>query len=136
MCIRDRYGRISGEIDPDAGVVEIRPGLLELPMSRLRVARVALPWAGGAYFRFIPYPVYRGGVATRLRRRSWFMFYLHSWELDPDETPPPNLSYPRRLRSYAGRNRMRPDLRRLLTEFGSRRIDETLRSLGFAPPGN
>lgn len=128
------YGRISSEIDPDVPVVEIRPGLLELPMSRLRVGRVALPWSGGAYFRFIPYRVFRAGVATRLRRRSWFMFYLHSWEFDRDEVPPPNLSYPRRLRSYAGRDRMRADLRRLLTEFGSLRIDETLRTLGFAPP--
>jgi polysaccharide deacetylase family protein (PEP-CTERM system associated) len=130
------YGRISSEIDPDVAVVEIRPGLLELPMSRLRVGRVALPWSGGAYFRFIPYRLFRGGVAVRLRRRSWFMFYLHSWELDPDETPPPNLSYPRRVRSYAGRDRMRADLRRLLAEFGSSRIDETLRTLGFAPPAN
>jgi hypothetical protein len=105
-------------------------------MSRLRVGRAALPWSGGAYFRFIPYRLYRGGVAARLRRRSWFMFYLHSWELDPDEVPPPNLSYPRRLRSYAGRDRMRGDLRRLLTEFGSLRIDETLRSLGFASPAD
>jgi polysaccharide deacetylase family protein (PEP-CTERM system associated) len=128
------YGRISSDIDPDLPVVEIRPGLLELPMSRLRVGGVALPWAGGAYFRFIPYPVFRGGVAARLRRRSWFMFYLHSWELDPDEVPPENLSYPRRLRSYAGRGRMRDDLRRLLAEFGSRRVDETLGALGFAPP--
>ncbi len=130
------YGRISSEIDPDVPVVEIRPGLLELPMSRLRVGRVALPWSGGAYFRFIPYRVFRAGVATRLRRRSWFMFYLHSWEFDRDEVPPPNLSYPRRVRSYAGRDRMRTDLRRLLVEFGSRRVDETLRSMGFAPPGD
>jgi polysaccharide deacetylase family protein (PEP-CTERM system associated) len=127
------YGRLTSEIDPDAPVVEVRPGLLELPMSRLRVGRVALPWSGGAYFRFIPYRLFRGGVAARLSRRSWFMFYLHPWELDPDEVPPPNLSYPRRLRSYAGRDRVRDDLRRLLAEFGSRRIDETLRSLGFAP---
>jgi polysaccharide deacetylase family protein (PEP-CTERM system associated) len=128
------YGRLSQEIDPDEAVLEVRPGLLELPMSRLRVARMALPWSGGAYFRFIPYPVFRGGVATRLRRRPWFMFYLHSWELDNDEIPPSDLSWLRRLRSYAGRDRMRADLRRLLAEFGSRRIDQTLRSLGFAPP--
>jgi polysaccharide deacetylase family protein (PEP-CTERM system associated) len=128
------YGRLSGEIDPDAPVVGVRPGLLELPMSRLRVGRVALPWAGGAYFRFIPYRVFRGGVAARLRRRSWFMFYLHSWEFDREEVPPPNLSYLRRVRSYAGRDRVQDDLRRLLEEFGSRRVDETLRGLGFAPP--
>jgi polysaccharide deacetylase family protein (PEP-CTERM system associated) len=128
------YGRLSGEIDPDAAVAVVRPGFLELPMSRLSIGRVAVPWSGGAYFRFIPYPIFRGGVAARLRRRPWFMFYLHSWELDSAEPPPANLSYVRRLRSYAGRDRMRADLSRLLAEFGSRRIDESLRSLGFAPP--
>ena len=130
----DRYGRLSGKVDADAPVVAVRPGLLELPMSRLRVGRVAVPWSGGAYFRLIPYRVFRGGVTARLNRQSWFMFYLHPWELDADEAPPPNLSYARRLRSYAGRPRMRADLRRLLAEFGSRRIDETLQARGLAPP--
>jgi polysaccharide deacetylase family protein (PEP-CTERM system associated) len=128
------YGRLSEDVDPDQAVLEVRPGLLELPMSRLRFGRVALPWSGGAYFRLIPYGVFRGGVARRLSSRSWFMFYLHPWELDPDEAVPPGLPYLRRVRSYAGRRRMRRDLRRLLAEFGSHRIDETLRSLGFAPP--
>jgi len=64
-----RYGRLTGDIDADRAVVEVRPGLLELPMSRLRVARVALPWSGGAYFRLIPYEVFRRGVALRLARR-------------------------------------------------------------------
>jgi polysaccharide deacetylase family protein (PEP-CTERM system associated) len=129
-----RYGRLSDAIDPDASVAEVRPGLLELPMSRLRVGRVALPWSGGAYFRFIPYGVFRRGVASRLRRRSWFMFYLHPWEIDHDEAAPAGLPYLRRLRSYAGRRRMRTDLRRLVAEFGSQRIDETLLALGFLPP--
>jgi polysaccharide deacetylase family protein (PEP-CTERM system associated) len=129
-----RYGRLSGAIDPEESVVAVRPGLLELPMSRLDVGHVALPWSGGAYFRLIPYVVFRGGVATRLRRRSWFMFYLHPWELDDDERPPAGLSHIRRLRSYAGRRRMRADLRRLLAEFGSQRVDETLISLGHVPP--
>src|SRR5207253_1799871 len=46
------------------------------------------------------------------------------------------LAMPRLLkrRAYGGRGRMRRDLRRLLTEFGSARIDETLRSRGYAPP--
>jgi polysaccharide deacetylase family protein (PEP-CTERM system associated) len=128
------YGRLSEDVDPDEAVLQVRPGLLELPMSRLRFGRVALPWSGGAYFRLMPYGVFRGGVARRLSRRSWFMFYLHPWELDHDEAVPPGLPYLRRVRSYAGRRRMRTDLRRLLAEFGSQRIDDTLRSRGFAPP--
>jgi polysaccharide deacetylase family protein (PEP-CTERM system associated) len=130
----ERYGRLSAGIDPESNVVEVRPGLLELPMSRLRLGRAALPWSGGAYFRLIPYPVYRRGVEQRLGAKDWFMFYLHPWELDPDDSPPTGTPTRVRLRTYAGRGRMREDLRRLLREFGSRRIDETLLSLGFAHP--
>jgi polysaccharide deacetylase family protein (PEP-CTERM system associated) len=129
-----RYGRLSGAVDPEAPVVEVRRGLLELPMSRLRLGRLALPWSGGAYFRLMPYGVFRRGVAWRLRQRSWFMFYFHPWELDHEEAVPTGLPRVRRLRAYAGRRRMATDLRRLLGEFGSRRVDETLSSLGFAAP--
>jgi polysaccharide deacetylase family protein (PEP-CTERM system associated) len=129
-----RYGRLSAAIDPEAAVVRARPTLLELPLSRVRVGRVAVPWSGGAYFRLIPYPVFRAGVAYRLRTRSWFMFYFHPWELDPDERPPNGMRRSLRIRAYAGRSRMRADLRRLLSEFGSRRIDDSLRRIGMSPP--
>jgi polysaccharide deacetylase family protein (PEP-CTERM system associated) len=130
----DRYGSISTEIDPRMGIVEIRPGLLELPVSSVVVGGLALPWAGGGYFRVLPYSVYRWGVRKRLSSTSWFMFYLHPWELDDRERPPPAMPRLLRFRAYVGRTRMRRDLRRLLHDFGSVRIDESLRSLGYAPP--
>jgi polysaccharide deacetylase family protein (PEP-CTERM system associated) len=130
----DRYGQLSAAIDPDAAVVEIAPGLLELPMTRLRIGPLALPWSGGAYFRVIPYRIFRLGVARTLRSRTWFMFYFHPWELDAEEAPPAGLAAIPRLRGYAGRKRMRADLRRLLGEFGSERIDQALASIGYEPP--
>ena len=131
----DRYGRISTAIDPTAAVVEIRPGLLELQMTRLPVGPAMVPWAGGAYFRLIPYPVFRRGVAERLRSLPLFTFYFHPWELDPDEVAPPGMTRSLRFRAYTGRRRMRRDLRRLMSEFGSSRIDQSLLELGYAPPG-
>lgn len=129
-----RYGRLSTTIDADAPAVPVRPGLLELPMSRVAIGPLAVPWSGGGYFRAIPYPLFRWGVAKRLRARSWFMFYFHPWELDNEEVPPRAMPRLLKRRAYGGRGRMRRDLRRLLTEFGSARIDETLRSQGYAPP--
>jgi polysaccharide deacetylase family protein (PEP-CTERM system associated) len=130
-----RYGRLSRAVDPDEPVSPARPGLLELPMSRVRVGRLALPWAGGAYFRLIPYPLFRLGVRRQLRARSWFMFYFHPWEVDAEERPPASMPALQRLRAYSGRGRMRADLARLLREFGSQRIDDALRSRGHVPPG-
>ena len=130
----DRYGRISATIDPQAPVVEIRPGLLEIQMTRVPVGPLMVPWAGGAYFRLIPYPVFRRGVAKQLRSTSWFTFYLHPWELDAQETAPPGMARSLRFRAYTGRHRVRRDLRRLVGEFGSSRIDEALTSRGHVAP--
>jgi polysaccharide deacetylase family protein (PEP-CTERM system associated) len=131
--MHDRYGRLTTPVDPEQSVVEVRAGLLELPMTRLRWGPVTLPWAGGGYFRVIPYGLYRRGVAHRLARRAWFMFYFHPWELDVDEVPPASLPAAMKFRAYTGRHRMRRDLRSLLQEFGSARIDETLTALGYRP---
>jgi polysaccharide deacetylase family protein (PEP-CTERM system associated) len=130
----DRYGRVSHGIDPDAAVVEARPGLLELPMSRVAIGPLTAPWSGGGYFRLLPYRLYRRGVVRRLRARAWFMFYLHPWELDPDERAPSGMPRLLRFRAYVGRERMRTDLRRLLAEFGSQRVVDALLARGYAPP--
>ncbi len=131
--LHDRYGRLATAIDPEQPVVEVRPGLLELPMTRLVIGPLAVPWAGGGYFRLIPYPLYRWGVARRLKARASFMFYFHPWELDVEETPLPNLPRFMKFRAYVGRRRMRRDLPSLLAEFGSARIDDTLTALGYRP---
>jgi polysaccharide deacetylase family protein (PEP-CTERM system associated) len=132
----DRYGQLATAIDPEQAVVEVRPGLLELPMSRVAIGPVAVPWSGGGYFRLIPPRIYRWGVERRLARRSWFMFYFHPWELDTDEKPPKGLAPTLRFRAYVGRHRMRRDLRSLLHRFGSTRIDQTLLRMGYNPPGS
>ena len=130
----DRYGQLTTPIDPEQAVVEVRPGFLELPMSRVAIGPAAVPWSGGGYFRLIPPRLYRWGVRRRLAHRSWFMFYFHPWELDTGETPPAGLSPTLRFRAYVGRARMRRDLRALLAHFGSSRIDAVLRRMGYTPP--
>jgi hypothetical protein len=98
------------------------------------VGPLMIPWAGGAYFRLLPYPVFRRGVAKQLRSTSWFTFYLHPWELDAEETAPPGMARSLRFRAYTGRHRVSRDLRRLVGEFGSTRIDEALRERGYVAP--
>jgi len=129
----DRYGHISTPVSSDHPVVEVRPGLHELQMTQVRVGPIAVPWSGGAYFRLIPYRAYRRGVARKLRAAGWFMFYFHPWELDTEEERLPGMPRSLKFRAYVGRGRMRDDLRRLLREFGSTRIDEALVSSGRTP---
>ena len=45
-----------------------------------------LPVAGGGYFRLLPYGWTRWGIARiNATRGSPAIFYLHPWEIDPDQ---------------------------------------------------
>ena len=110
------YGMPNG---PDRPFAIRRPDgrtIAELPIGVARVGGVELA-AGGAYFRLFPYRVTRFAL-RRLARRSAlpFTFYVHPWELDPEQ---PRLALPwwRRWRQYQGLASTEPKLRRLLGEL-------------------
>jgi polysaccharide deacetylase family protein (PEP-CTERM system associated) len=90
--------------------------LLEIPIAVRGWAGVPVPAAGGAYFRHLPYLVTRRAFARATRRGTPSVFYIHPWELDPDQ-PRVNVSAATRLRHYGGIRRTAPRLERLLSEF-------------------
>jgi polysaccharide deacetylase family protein (PEP-CTERM system associated) len=60
--------------------------LWEFPASVARIAKANLPISGGGYFRLLPYC-----LTSRLLRhvnyqfKQPFVFYVHPWELDPEQ---------------------------------------------------
>jgi polysaccharide deacetylase family protein (PEP-CTERM system associated) len=44
-----------------------------------------LPWGGGGYFRLISLPIFRRGVQSILTKDKAYLFYIHPWEIDPDQ---------------------------------------------------
>ncbi len=103
-----------------------RPGgLLELPVTTVKVAGRQLPCGGGGYFRLLPY----GWSRWALRRvnsqdqRSG-IFYFHPWEIDPDQPRIANASLKSRLRHYVNLSSMEQRLERLLRDFQWGRMDE------------
>ena len=116
----DHYGM------PDAPrfTYEVRPGLTEIPVTTSRVFNANLPAGGGGYFRFFPY-----GVSRWLIRRVNHVdqrpaiFYMHPWEVDPDQPRVPGVSAKTRFRHYVNLHRTVPRLRRLLTDFRWDRVD-------------
>jgi polysaccharide deacetylase family protein (PEP-CTERM system associated) len=100
--------------------------LVEVPGSTVRVAGVKVPMAGGGYFRLLPYAWTRWGIA-RLNRveRQPAVFYLHPWEIDPDQ---PRLAANAlgRFRHYRNLHRTEGRLRRLLEEFRFAPLGEVL----------
>lgn len=112
----DRYGipdapRFPHTIDRAAG------SIVEVPGSTVRLAGANLPIAGGGYFRLLPYAWTRWGIAHVNRtERQPVTFYLHPWEIDPDQPRFP-VSRMTALRHYTGLGATRNRLDRLMTEF-------------------
>jgi polysaccharide deacetylase family protein (PEP-CTERM system associated) len=95
----DRYGR-PDSLKHDGGLL-VRPGgLTEVSLSCLTVGGQALPWAGGGYFRLIPYPVFKRGVQRILRSGRPYVFYIHPWELDTGQPRVSGLTRSERFRHY------------------------------------
>lgn len=90
--------------------------ILELPMTMAHAGSLRIPAAGGGWFRQFPYALTRRAFAQRSAERMPGVFYIHPWEVDPDQ-PRIECSMITRLRHYRGIPRTRERLERLLGEF-------------------
>jgi polysaccharide deacetylase family protein (PEP-CTERM system associated) len=116
IVAHDRYGRLSG-LTPGQTVVELRPGFYEVSVSCLQVGASALPWAGGGYFRLIPYPVFRRGVRRILATGEAYVFYIHPWEIDADQPRVDGIPRGYRFRHYVGLQKCERRFACLLDDF-------------------
>ena len=112
---------------PDAPRVPFRPhadGVLEIPMTTVRLLGRNWPCSGGGYFRLLPTGLYRAGLArvNRLDRQPG-VFFFHPWEIDADQPRVPGLPLKSRVRHYTNLSRMKADLERLLRDFPWDRMD-------------
>lgn len=90
--------------------------LLELPMATTVIAGVRIPAAGGGYFRQLPYGLTARAFEEHGSRNQPAMFYIHPWEIDPDQPRLP-VGFVTRVRHYGGLERTMPRLERLLAQF-------------------
>jgi polysaccharide deacetylase family protein (PEP-CTERM system associated) len=90
--------------------------LVEAPPSTLRLLGRNYPFAGGAYFRILPYGVARQFCQHLNNRGEPVIFYVHPWELDSG-IPRFRLSPFRQLRSYVNLDQTEVRLRQLLRDF-------------------
>jgi polysaccharide deacetylase family protein (PEP-CTERM system associated) len=112
---RPGYGYPNGLRDPHWLA---RPGgrLVEVPPATLRLLGLSVPAGGGAYFRLLPYRVVRAALSTYGRRGVPATFYIHPWELDPEQ---PRFAVPllARWRHYSGLTRTAARLELTMVEL-------------------
>ena len=91
--------------------------LVEAPGSTVRWGPLNLPIAGGGYFRILPYGWTRWGIKrlNEVERRP-AIFYLHPWEIDPDQ-PRLRTSALGQFRHYFNLSRTEGRLRTLIRDF-------------------
>ena len=100
------------------------PGMLEIPMTALRVFGLDVPASGGGYFRLFPYSLSRLLLARASRvNAAPAVFYLHPWEIDRDQPRQVRAPARSRLRHYLNLGRTEERLRRLLRNFTWTRMD-------------
>ena len=118
----DHYGM------PDAPRFAFYPngkdGLLEVPITTVRLMQRNLPAGGGGYFRLLPYPVSRW-LMRRVNRddRQAAIFYFHPWEIDPDQPRQTGVNIKTRFRHYVNLGRMESRIKSLTRDFEWDRMD-------------
>ena len=130
----DRCGRLDG-LATQAPVAEVLPGLFEIRISSLSVGSVFLPWGGGGYFRLLPYSLFRAGARRIQRSGRPYVFYIHPWEIDPDQPRPKGLPPVYRFRHYVGLGRCEDRFKSLLADFSWTTMAELLRRSRAAVEG-
>ena len=112
----DRYGIPDAPRWPHT-IERGRGRIFEVPGSTVRLGSTNLPVAGGGYFRILPYAWTRWGIArVNTAERQPAIFYLHPWEIDPDQPRLP-AGWLGRFRHYRNLRKAEPRLRALLTDF-------------------
>jgi len=121
----DRYGLRGGPNDPHYLQLPAGGRILEFPLTTTPVAGVGLPASGGGYFRLYPYWLSRL-LARRVNAAGRpLMFYLHPWELDPDQ-PQITVGAFTRFRHYNNLQRCETRLRNLIADFNFTTVSDCL----------
>jgi polysaccharide deacetylase family protein (PEP-CTERM system associated) len=125
---------------PDAPRAAFRhqgSGLLEFPMTTLRLGGHNLPCSGGGWFRLLPYRLFRAALRRcNAAQRAPGIFYTHPWEIDPGQPRMATASLLSRFRHYNNLHRTEARLERLLADFAWERMDFVFADiLAGAPAG-
>jgi len=126
--LHDRYG--IPQADPAPHHVRTESGrITEFPGTVFPIHRLRLAVSGGGYFRLYPVRFTAGCLNLTARRTGLpVMFYIHPWELDPDQPRLPG-SFSSRFRHYLNLHRTEARMNWLLPRLRFGSMSESLESI-------
>jgi len=126
----DRYGVPNAPEYPYHLKTPQGSSIIEFPLSTAKIFLYRVPVAGGGYFRLYPYWLSKAGLKQINRKEKPFIFYLHPWEIDPDQ-PRISASWFSQFRHYNNLGKCESRLRNLLTEFSFDTVMGVLKEEGL-----
>ncbi len=126
----DNYGVPSSPRSPYQIQLSNNNTLTEFPLTTAQVFGYSVPAAGGGYFRQYPYLLSRWLLKRASENnRKPVIFYLHPWEIDPQQPRIPGAGLKSNFRHYTNLSRCLPRLDQLLKDFDFGTVKESLDSL-------
>ena len=93
-------------------------GLIEYPISTAKILGRNVPVAGGGYFRLFPYWFTKAALGRiNSREGKPFVFYLHPWEIDPEQPRINSAGLLSRFRHYVNLSKTKDRFDLLLQDF-------------------
>ena len=123
--VHDKYGIKGSPGFPHILETPNKRTLVEYPLSIFRILGQSIPVAGGGYFRLYPYWLSRYFYQKINQQHAPFVFYMHPWEIDPDQ-PRVDASLLSRFRHYNNLDKGYQRLSRLLSDFSFTTMHEKL----------
>lgn len=125
----DNYGIPDANVSPYRHRTPADNEIVEFPLTTFELLGWRLPVSGGGYFRVFPYGLTRAALGRINRReRRPFIFYLHPWEIDPQQ-PRIEAGWFSRFRHYTNLEKCEARLCRLMSEFSFAPARDTLATL-------
>jgi len=136
FSLNDRYGKVDlTKYQNNGFAIKLSKNFYELPISNLEInypfsfqlsamssgqndkKRFVLPWGGGGYFRLIPFHAFKYGVRSILNKGKDYLFYMHPWEIDPEQPRVQEASKRYKFRHYINLDKTHSKLIRLIESF-------------------
>ena len=112
-----RYGsvRLPDNETHNSYLYRISHSFYEIPISNLKLGKRIFPWGGGGYFRLLPSFIHQLGVNHIIKEHKCYTFYLHPWEIDPDQPKVSAASPVFRFRHYVNLHRTKTKLKKFIS---------------------